>query len=332
MTLLVLSDLPIDMNTYWNRLNVLRSSAFDSVWITEEQMQSEEGQICFPPFFSLAGIASATGLGIGTCIAVLPFYQPVHLAESVAMLDIMSKGKMILGAGLGWKGYERYGVSMKERVSRFEETILLLRRLWSETNVTHHGKRFNLSNVTLSIRPMQSHVPIWIGTGSDSENALRRAARLGDAWFTDETTTIPLLRERMKIYRSALKEAGKNLSGLEVPISRYGYVAKDDDIARREIKPHLFHRIKGKIRRGSEAYRTMYRNDDEIDATIERNLEEAYIVGGPDRCIKLIEDYRKEFGMTYMIIRFPIFPYEHEKSLKAIRMFGETVIPHFKAT
>ena len=303
---------------------------FDSVWITEEHVQAEAGQICFPPLFSLAGMASTTGLAVGTAVVVLPYYNPVHLAESVAMLDIMSKGKMILGVGMGWKGYERYGVSMKERVSRFEETILLLHRLWSETNVTYHGKRFNLSNVTLSVRPMQSHVPIWIGTGTAPENALRRAARLGDAWFTDETTTIPLLRGRIRIYLSALKEAGKDFSKLEVPIHRYGYVAKDDDTARKEIKPHLLYRIKDKIRRGSQAYRSMYKNDDEIEAGIDRNLREAYVVGSPDHCIEQIEDYRKEFGITYMTFRFPIFPYDHQKYLRTIQMIGEKVLPHLK--
>ena len=107
---------------------------------------------------------------------LLPFYHPILLAEQVAMLDVMSAGRATMICCLGHQpeAHEAFQTPQKVRVSRFVETFEIMRRLYTDNNVSYHGKHFNFDNVSINPKPLQQPLPMWIGSGADP--AIKRTA------------------------------------------------------------------------------------------------------------------------------------------------------------
>jgi alkanesulfonate monooxygenase SsuD/methylene tetrahydromethanopterin reductase-like flavin-dependent oxidoreductase (luciferase family) len=110
------------------------------------------------------------------------------LANEVASLDHVAGGRLILGVGIGGSNpavareFAACGISIKQRVGLFEESLVVLRRLWTEPEVTFQGRYFQVQSVRLGLRPLrQSGVPLWLAGSGD--NPLRRVLRLGDGWL-----------------------------------------------------------------------------------------------------------------------------------------------------
>ena len=107
------------------------------------------------------------------------------------MVDMISRGRLILGIGAGYapEEFSAFGYSLKERGSRLEEGASLLCRLWTEEHVTHRGKHYRLQDATIAPRPVQRpRPPIWFGAWVEA--AIRRTARLGDAWFIGPSASL----------------------------------------------------------------------------------------------------------------------------------------------
>ena len=135
----------------------------------------------------LAGLAARTSrIRLGTSIVLSGLYDPVHLAEMSAMVDQNSGGRLILGLGLGYQpqDFKHFAVPFNQRLSRFEESIEILRRAWTEERFSFAGRRFNYDNVAVYPKPLQSpHPPLWLAAWSEAGAV--RAGRLGDAYVTD---------------------------------------------------------------------------------------------------------------------------------------------------
>lgn len=103
---------------------------------------------------------------LGSLVMVLPFRHPVTLAKATASLDLLSHGRLILGVGLGWNAAEfaALGLSREQRAARTEETIDLLRRLWTGERVTFHGKYFDIEDVAIAPTPRPPGPPLWLGS------------------------------------------------------------------------------------------------------------------------------------------------------------------------
>jgi probable F420-dependent oxidoreductase len=197
---------------------------FDSVWLGEHHNSS----FFYPtPLIGLAAIASRTNrLRLGTGVLLLPLYHPVAVAEEGAMVDMISGGRLILGVGAGYAPAEfaAFGLSSKERGSRLDEGASLLHRLWTEEKVTHKGQHYQATNVTVGPRPMQQpRPPLWFGGWA--EPAIRRAARLGDAWIGGPSARLDELAACVRLYREAQKSAGRVANSNEVALIRYLFVA-----------------------------------------------------------------------------------------------------------
>ena len=167
---------------------------FDSIWVSEHHFVDDAS---LPAMFpALAAIAArTTRVAIGTNVLLLPLYDPLRVAEDAAVVDVISGGRLELGVGLGWKPgeFRAFGQRLGERAPRFEEAAGLLRRLFAEAEVTHHGRFFDVEGLSLQPKPPHNP-PLYFA--ANSEPAARRAARLGDglmalepdavAWYLDE--------------------------------------------------------------------------------------------------------------------------------------------------
>ena len=133
---------------------------------------------------------------------VVPGRNPVLLAKSIASLDRVSGGRVLPAFGLGAVNlgeHQAFGVERKERAPWFNEVLPLLRRLWTEDVVDHHGERFHIEGVTVRPKPVQDPLELWLGGIAPSE--LRRTGRLGDGWLPsfctpdDVAAAIPVIDE-----------------------------------------------------------------------------------------------------------------------------------------
>ena len=155
------------------------------------------------PFVLLGALAGSTSrISLGTNIAVLPAMHPVDVAEQVATVDRISRGRVYIGAGTGYRReeFEVGGVDFESRGDRMSEALEVLRLLWSEENVTFAGNHFRFENVTLQPRPVQVPSPPIL-VGAQLKKAVIRAARLGDGWTTDSKTTLRELEPLVALFR-----------------------------------------------------------------------------------------------------------------------------------
>ena len=138
----------------------------------------------YDPRTILTYVAAKTErIALGTSVLVLPYHQPMRLAKTAATLDVMSGGRLLLGVGVGVIEQElnAMGSPYKERGAITDETIDILKRLWTEDEPRHHGKRYQFSGMKFSPKPVQKpHIPLLIG--GVSRAAIRRAARVGNGW------------------------------------------------------------------------------------------------------------------------------------------------------
>ncbi len=135
----------------------------------------------FVLFGYLAGLTKTIEFVTG--IVILPQRQTVLVAKQAAALDVLSRGRLRLGIGIGWNPveYEALGENFHDRGRRSEEQIEVMRKLWTQNPLTYEGRWHKITDAGLNPLPVQRPIPIWFG-GSD-DRALRRLARLGDGWF-----------------------------------------------------------------------------------------------------------------------------------------------------
>ena len=306
---------------------VAEQAGFDGLFLPERHHRTET---MFPPPIPLmaAYAATTTRVDIGTFVLQPPYYNPMHLAEDIAMIDLMSKGRVILGVGVGYHPdyFRLFGHDYKHRVSRFEESLEIMRKAWSETRPwSYHGKRFQLDNVFLTPKPYQpGGPPLWIGAAYDP--AIERAGHLGDGWgILPFWESIEKTKRQADLYREHAAKAGREPY---VVLMRDGWVAPTTAEAERVFGPlwveeMLFYHKWELLPPNAEFV-------SDADFTVEK-LRKYMVLGSPQDCIEQIETWTDAIGADYLIMRFrlPMGP-PKDQVLACIRQFGSEVIPHFK--
>lgn len=161
-------------------LDALEECGFDSLWLSERI-----GGEAPDPMVGMAYAAGRTkNIKFGTSVMVLPGRNPVLVAKEFASLDRLSGGRVLPAFGLGVRdAHEQmaFGVERKERAAWFDEALPLIRRIWTEESVTHHGERFHYDDLRVEPRPLQQSIDVWLGGAAPAE--LRRVGRLADGWL-----------------------------------------------------------------------------------------------------------------------------------------------------
>jgi probable F420-dependent oxidoreductase len=157
-------------------------------------------------FSFMAGITERVGFVTG--VLILPQRQTAVVAKQAATLDVLSRGRLRLGVGLGWNEveYTSLGQDFHTRGRRIEEQVHLLRRLWTEPLVTFDGRWDHVDDAGLNPLPVQRPIPIWFG-GRDPR-AIRRAARMGDGWILN-VRSAEEARPGLETLRAALAQEGR---------------------------------------------------------------------------------------------------------------------------
>jgi probable F420-dependent oxidoreductase len=297
---------------------------FDSFFVTEHH-QDPSGYLPSPLPLLAALAARTSTIRLGTGIAILPLYHPVRLAEDCAVVDLISKGRLILGVGQGYQegDFAAYGLRVSDRVSLFEEGIEIIKRAWTEDKLSFAGKRYTLSNVSVTPKPVQKpRPPIWIAAVGDE--AMKRAGRVGDALLADSFQLPARLKRRVELYRQTAESRGNRA---QVVLFREGFVAKTRDEAVQEYEAAVLSTHRYYWRHGS--YYQDIQKEEDLD--LKRIGLDRLILGSPGDCVERVRAWNSEIGADYFLIRFkhPAGP-THAKVMEALRLFGEEVIPKFR--
>jgi len=165
------------------------------------------------PFVLFGYLAAISELELVTGIIILPQRQTALVAKQAAEVDLLTLGKFRLGVGLGWNAveYEALGADFSDRGRRIGEQVELMRSLWTERAVTHHGTYEHVTGAGLAPLPVQQPIPVWFGAAS--EPAYRRAGRLADGWFP-QVPPGPALDAARRIVEDSARAAGRDPSAL----------------------------------------------------------------------------------------------------------------------
>ena len=215
-------DVPAQVPALVEQVRVARDAGFRSLWFPHHWLTDPMQMLQIMPAMAFLA-AEAKGMVIGPNILILPLLNPMHVAEEAATLDVLTGGNYVLGAGLGYREPEftAFGIPLSERAGRFSESVALMRKLWAGGKIIHEGKFFTVRNAGISVKPKRAGgPPIYVAGLVDS--AVRRAARIGDAWLIANASSIQEITPQMTTYRAALTEYGR--VPLEFPIARECYV------------------------------------------------------------------------------------------------------------
>jgi probable F420-dependent oxidoreductase len=199
---------------------------FESAWLMDQPIGT--ARVLEPTAVIAHAAAVTTRIRLGTAVLLLPLRIPLDLAKSLATIDQLSGGRLNAGIGLGaWQDrYPAFGFTAERRVRRFEEAVGLLKRLWTEPSVTADGEFWQLDGVSVEPKPRQQpHPPLWFG--GMAEPAVKRAARLADAWMGAGSATTAAFAEAHTVLVGALEAEGRDPSTF--PVAKRVYVAIDAD-------------------------------------------------------------------------------------------------------
>ena len=285
------------------RIEIMDRSGYDAVWLAEHHFSSFS--VC-PSVYMVGTLAAARTkrLRIGTAVSLAPFYHPLRLAEEVALLDLLSGGRVNWGAGRGLARVEftAFGVPPEESVSRFHETVEIVLEAWTEAKLTFAGKHFHFEDVEVLPKPVQQpHPPVWVA--ASSEGAIDWAAGRGFSILMDPHSSGPEIGAKRLYYADKLTAAGFSESGRDIPIARLVAIAptavKAKDVARSGAEWIVNSYL------GTEHRPVMQHNfwSASVDP-IQRYLDEVILHG--DEILRL----REEIGLDYLLCA----PLSHQTS------------------
>lgn len=295
---------------------------FDSAWLYEHHLVRGH---YFPTLIGLAGYAVHTQrIRLGTGIVALPLHQPLRLAEDLALIDEMSRGRLEVGVGLGYREEEfrALGVPFEERAGRLEEGIEIVQRLWSGEAVSFTGRYFRIEGAVLANLPVQRpRPPLWIGGWS--ERSIRRAARLGDGWIAGITADLDRLRGCVDVYRSARRALGQPEGALRVAVERETFVAEN-----RSTLELAYRCLEEMYRREHLSWK--HENVAHVGSSFEELRRGRFLLGSPEEVAEEIRRYRDDLGVTHILCRFHFRGMEQRAVLQSMELFAKKVMPQLR--
>jgi alkanesulfonate monooxygenase SsuD/methylene tetrahydromethanopterin reductase-like flavin-dependent oxidoreductase (luciferase family) len=269
--------------------------------------------------------AKTKTLRLGTAVLVLPWHNPVLLAEQAATIDLLSGGRLDFGAGKGYRHNEFAGfcVPIEEADGRFNESLDVIVKSWtSKQRFSHQGKYWKFEDVIVEPPTAQKpHPPIWMGAGSP--NSIKQVAARGYNLLLDQFASFETVAERIAIYRAELEKHGRVFDPMNVGVARAFYVAKD--LADKEAA--LERRMEAQRRLEAISSAPGVKNTASIMAYSDTReaSEESALYGNPDEIAVKLQNLRK-LGVEYVLLNGGGLIGHANDSL---RRFSREVMPAF---
>jgi alkanesulfonate monooxygenase SsuD/methylene tetrahydromethanopterin reductase-like flavin-dependent oxidoreductase (luciferase family) len=270
---------------------------------------------------TLARVSAESGdMRLAAC-QLLPLHHPVEIAEHMATLDVMSGGRSILAPIAGYRDveFDAFGVPKSERGRRIVEGVEIIKRLWTEDDVTYDGEVFWIENCSINPKPIQDpRPPIWIG--GESGAAIRRATDIGDAWYayvqanTDEST----LDHRLDVAEST--DSG---TARVQPVAQNTFVAPTDEEALEIYRPIIKETVSWYE---EEGYQGAVGGRTELGG----DGFSPFLVGEPKTVANQVVYLAEEHGVNCLITGMVAPGVNPEDLIRSVELMGDEVIPRVR--
>lgn len=275
------------------------------------------------PIPTLARIAAELNddVTLATTVVQVPLYHPVMLAEDLATLDILTRGRLVAGLGAGYREDEftALGIDFSQRFAMFDEAVTLMKQMWTQDRVTFRGKFWSLEDGRTHIRPWrQPHPPIWIGAMHD--RGVRRSARLGDGWPITPETKVPEMRRLLTIYEDERDRLGR--PQVKHPLRREIIPAATTEAA--------FERFEGMAKERLLAYANRQlatRDAGEIARQFREVARKEAFIGTPEECVTQIRDLARLIPIDPILVRAQWPRMTGDEVVEYLDRLGRDIVP-----
>ena len=300
---------------------------YDSVWVNEHHFHSYGGLLPSLPAALAALSQRTTRVRLGTSVVVLPLHHPLDVAEQMAMVDLLSNGRLELGVGRGFveHDYQVMGVDYTEAQDRLKEGMEIIRRAWMGETFSHHGRYYNLDNVQVWPRPEQQSPPLWLAVAGNPAS-LDYAAVEGMGVITTGHSRPPeKLAPLAQHYRDAWRDAGRQ-SPVDLAVHYHCVVAESRVEAFRLAETGLHEH-----NRQNHATRSLSKatpGPEPAHPPVEELVEQGRILAGtPDDCLATLRRLIAETGATEAHCMFQFGKIDFEQSQRSLELFAREVMP-----
>lgn len=294
-----------------DRVHIMDENDYDAVWIAEHHFSTYS--VC--PSIHMMGVHFANHtrrLRIGTGVSLAAFYHPLRLAEEVALLDIISGGRVNWGVGSGFdpREFAAFGVDREQRHARFRENVDVVLRAWSSEKLDFQGEFQCYEAIEVLPKPTQSPIPVWMA--ASSPEAVTWAAQQGHSIMMDPHSSIDQIADKYSLYRQEMMSHGHDPEGRDTPVARLLAIAPTDEAA------------EAVARRGAEWTTGGYAKGAFADGKdpVSRYVDDVIVWGCPERVADELIRFREEKDLNYLLCS-PL-------SNQSFALFNEEVLPRLR--
>jgi alkanesulfonate monooxygenase SsuD/methylene tetrahydromethanopterin reductase-like flavin-dependent oxidoreductase (luciferase family) len=313
---------------------------YDSVWLTEHHF-SQHG-IVSASLSVLAYLAALTHtIRLGTAVTVLPFHNPIHIAEETATVDLLSDGRLDLGVGRGyqWGEFHRLNIPMAEADERFQEAIEVLIKAWTAREpFDHRGTYWTFNDMTVHPRPVQSpHPPVWVA--ATSPGSMDRIAQQHWNLLIGQGEPFQQVAAQLAYFKRAVMEAGDAYDPSRVKVARAMYTAPTAKQARQDAEgPFTWFRKTSHAVGAPPGRRTAllpdnyerYRQRFAAEAAFDYDdmQDRVILFGSPDHVAERVDRLRRS-GADQLILFVNYGGIDSKKVMNSLELFASKVMPQF---
>jgi len=300
------------------RIEIMDRSGYDAVWLAEHHFSSFS--VC--PSVHMVGVLAAARtrrLRIGTGVSLAPFYHPLRLAEEVALLDLLSGGRVNWGAGRGFARveFEAFGVPPDESTSRFRETVEIVLKAWTDERLSFAGEHFGFNDIEVLPKPAQRpHPPVWMA--ASSEGAIEWAAGRGFSILMDPHSSAAEVGRKRRLYAESLTAAGFSEAGRDIPVARLVALSRNAADAAAVARNGAQWIVDSYLGAQHRPVMQSSFTPEGVDP-VRRYLDEVILHGTPEAVVDQILQLRDEMGLDYLLCA----PLSHETFM----LLTEQVLP-----
>jgi len=312
---------------YEEMLTVTRAiedAGLDSAWVSEHHFAAD-GYLS-GPLPALGAMAAETDeIEIGSCIALGPLYDPIHLAEDAATVDLLADDRLTLGLAIGSnpREFDAFSVPREERVERLSDLVSFLRAAWSPGELGYESSFHDVpADVSITPDPPGGEVPIMLGGGA--KPAVRRAARTGDGWCAPSSLSIGGVKKRVEDIRR-VREQEEVDGEFSVYVLQHGWVGDSREEAWETMKEGYLY-----IQR---RYEEIFSGESvaELDAERRQELKDQAIFGTPEQVTEQLATYREALGDDVHFIFRTYHPGVGTEAMReCIHRLGDEVAPELR--
>ena len=315
----------------FDRIAIMDETGYDAVWLAEHHFSSFS--IC--PSIHMMGVhiaARTKNIRIGTAVSLAAFYHPLRLAEEVALLDVLSGGRVNWGDGRGYQEaeFKAFGVPPEESYERFRESVEVVLEAWRNERMSFDGRFHHFEDVEVLPKPVQKpHPPVWLA--SSSAEAVQWAGENDFSIMLDPHSSHQKIAEKRRFYRDKLVEGGFTDEGKEVPMARLLAVAETRSAAEAIARQGAEWTVGSHKKKGLRPIETKSRLNEALfgpprivgdgdSDPIERYMNDVIIYGTPDEVRDEIERLKEEMYLEYLLCA----PLSHS----SFTLFTDKVLPY----